>query len=378
MTLELAPRHELTVLASRIDDGPHTRLSDSVSPPPTFAPFQDGAAKIEPLRVSLARRAAMAPLIAHATPGLRRYAYGSSRPAAAELVARVVGPVIARAADGADLIHLWAGDLLASAAIRAGRDAGIPVVITPFAHEGQWGYDRASVRAYQSACRVAALLGTEADFYARLGVDRRRIEIAGVCTPGAAKVDQDLARRRLGVSAGPLIVFLGARRPYKGFDLLLQAAPTVTSVHPDAVFAFVGPGAALAEVDRSGRILDVGPVTEEDKALWLCAADVLCLPSSDEILPVSVLEAWSVGTPVLTSDIPTLAELVALSGGGKAVPRKVEDLANGLCELLAEPDGLARMGAKGHQTWLEHYTPGRVAARYEDMYSRVVAAPVRS
>ena len=242
------------------------------------------------------RRLLTAPLIAHVTPGLRRYAYGRSRPLAASLVARAVAPAIAREARGADVIHMWAGDLLASAAVRAGELAGVPVVITPFAHRGQWGYDSASLRAYDAAARTIALLETEAHLYEEFGIDRARIDVLGVCSAGVPVVDRERGTAKLGVD-GPLVLFLGARREYKGFDLLLQAAPTVTSSHPAATFAFVGPGPALSEVPAGCRILDVGAVDEDDKALWLNAADVLCLPSAAEILPGSILEAWSVGTP---------------------------------------------------------------------------------
>ena len=38
---ELGERHELTVLAHRIDDGPHGRLSDSLDPPRTFEAFDE-------------------------------------------------------------------------------------------------------------------------------------------------------------------------------------------------------------------------------------------------------------------------------------------------------------------------------------------------
>ena len=93
----LAEVHEVTVLAHRVDHGPTTRLTDSLRQPPSFKPFDDGAVRVVPMRIPPARQAALAPLVAHVTPGLRRYAYGRTRAAAGRLYARVVGPVIARA-----------------------------------------------------------------------------------------------------------------------------------------------------------------------------------------------------------------------------------------------------------------------------------------
>ena len=206
LATELGSRHELTVLAGRIDEGAHTRLSDSLRPPKPFAPFRDGPVHVKPLIVPAHRRLLTAPLIAHVTPGLRRYAYGRSRPLAASLVARAVAPAIAREARGADVIHMWAGDLLASAAVRAGELAGVPVVITPFAHRGQWGYDSASLRAYDAAARTIALLETEAHLYEEFGIDRARIDVLGVCSAGVPVVDRERGPATAGGrrSAGPV------------------------------------------------------------------------------------------------------------------------------------------------------------------------------
>jgi glycosyltransferase involved in cell wall biosynthesis len=322
---------------------------------------------VKPLEVPVHRRLMMAPLIAHVAPGLRRYAYGRSRPLAADLVARAVAPSIAQEAREADIIHMWSGDLLASAAVRAGQLADVPVVITPFAHRGQWGYDSASLRAYDAAARTIALLETEAQLYEEFGIDRSRIDVLGVCSAGVVRTEKEEARRQLRID-GPLVLFLGARRPYKGFDLLLEAAPTVSASHPDATFAFVGPGPALNDAPPGCRIMDVGAVDENQKALWLNAADVLCLPSAAEILPGSILEAWSVGTPVLTSDIPPLVELVDGAAAGRHVARDPEALARTLTEMLEDPAGLQAMGARGREAWAERFTLDVVARRHEQTY----------
>jgi glycosyltransferase involved in cell wall biosynthesis len=363
----LARDHEVTVLAQRIDNGPHERLSDSLRPPPSFEPFADGDVRVEPLRVPIARRALMMPLVSHVTPVLRRYAYGRSRVPAAALLARATAPVIAEHASGADVIHMWAGDLLASAAVEAGRLAGVPTVVTPFAHRDQWGYDPASVAAYRRADRVLALLHDEADLYRQLGVPAGSLRVSGVCSPGVVAGGGRALRRRHGID-GPLVLFLGARRPYKGADLLLEAAEDVAAGRPDVTFAFVGPGDELTTDRATARLIDAGVVPDDERADWLDAADLLCLPSQAEIFPSSMLEAWSVGTPALTSDIPTLRELIKRSGGGATAARERAPLAAELVELLAQPDRLAAMGDAGRRFWADGFTPEKVARWHEDVY----------
>ena len=118
------------------------------------------------------------------------------------------------------------------------------------------------------------------------------------------------------------------RRAYKGFDRLLAAAPALARQMPDATLAFVGPGAPIDTDDQPLRVIDAGRVSDEERGAWLRAADVLVLPSDGEIFPVSILEAFSVGTPVVTSDLETLTELVTTSGGGWTAPRDPAGLAS--------------------------------------------------
>src|SRR5438067_298609 len=79
LTRELGTRHDVKILALRLDAAPATRLSDGLLAPPPFRPFDDGPVRIEPLRLSKPRRAALSPLAAQVVPGVRRYAYGRAR-----------------------------------------------------------------------------------------------------------------------------------------------------------------------------------------------------------------------------------------------------------------------------------------------------------
>jgi phosphatidylinositol alpha-1,6-mannosyltransferase len=367
---ELAERHELTVLAHRIDDGPHERLSDSLDPPPTFEPFYDGSVHVAPLHLPLVRRVAMWPLLGLAVPGLRRYAYGRPRVPAADLYARVAAPCMAQAVPAADIVHMWAGDLMASAAVRVARLLAAKAVITPFAHPGQWGTDPASARAYRSADRIFALLRADAAVYRELGVAEDRLRICGVCSPGVARGGGTRLRAERGISGG-LVLFLGVRRAYKGHELLRQAAERLAERRPDLTFAFVGPGPTI-DAAAGAHVIDAGMVDEDARAAWLEAADLVCLPSAFEIFPNTVLEAWSAGTPVLLSDIPPLRELVEQSGGGAVVARDPEALADAIVRLIDDRARLERMGAAGRARWASEYTPVAVAAAHERFYADAV------
>lgn len=123
------------------------------------------------------------------------------------------------------------------------------------------------------------------------------------------KVSKAEARRRLDLAATDRIaLFLGRLDPLqKGLDRLLRA---LDRAKPDALagwtFLFVGsgPGAVLIEQKALGRRLDMRLVAWTNQPdLYLCAADVLLLPSRWEGLPLVMLEAMHYGVPVLASPI---------------------------------------------------------------------------
>ncbi|MBV9365934.1 MAG: glycosyltransferase family 4 protein, partial [Solirubrobacterales bacterium] len=280
----------------------------------------------------------------------------------------VMGDAMARTADRPDVLHLMNGGNFAAAGAHASRRLGVPLVVTPQAHPGQWDDDPASGEAYRKAQKVIASGEADARTYLGLDVAPQRVAIVPPCSAPLPQGRGEPLRRDRQLD-GPLVLFLGVRREYKGVDVLMQAAPQVSRDVPGVTFAFVGPGAALPPAPDGVRILDVGPVDEEEKAGWLEAADVLALPSGYESFGLVVAEAWSLGTPVVTSTAPALVELVKAGGGGLAVPRETGALARALVDVLRDPAAARDMGAKGRAHWRAHHTPERTARRLLEIYS---------
>ena len=371
VSLALADTHTVKVLALRIDDGPYSRVDEAFVRNPGFELFSDGPVRVIPLTVPRSRQAMLFPLVTQFAPVFRRFAYGRSRVLTGWVYSRVVGPVIAQHLAGVDILHVFVGDQLAWAGVAAARGARVPVVVSPAAHPGQWGDDPASAHAYRAADRVVANLEAEADTYRRLGVAESAIRVIPVCSPvaaaGAGQRVRDQHRIR-----GPLVVFLGSRRGYKGHDVVAAAIPLVTRERPDISFAFVGPGRPIAIADGE-RVFDAGRVSDDDKYDWLAAADLLCLPSLGETFGVVILEAWSVGTPSLVSDIPALRELVDMVGGGQAEARTPDAMASAIVGLLADPVRLRAMGERGRRWWQAHATPSAVAAQHAQVYAELLS-----
>jgi glycosyltransferase involved in cell wall biosynthesis len=214
-----------------------------------------------------------------------------------------------------------------------------------------------------------ALLEADAEHYRQLGVARERVVTAGSCSDGVRA--SSLSMRARHEIDGPLVVFLGVRRAYKGADLLLRAAPVAARSVPGLTVAFVGPGKPL-HPPPGIRVIDAGEVSDDERAAWLQAADVMCLPSAAEIFPLTILEAWSVGTPVVVSDIEPLRELIAMSDGGISTSREPSAIAEALVTLLQREDRGRALGERGRALWSARFTTKAIVARHEEIYEAVL------
>jgi glycosyltransferase involved in cell wall biosynthesis len=363
--------HTVTVVAQCVDEGRFGRMTHIIRENKPFRPFVRDGIQVVQFRPSRRRRALLLPFALELIPFAGRISRHWLRAHTAGYYVTVVRSVLAPLLAPADVVHVLGGEVMAVAAVETARRLGKPVASTPFAHPGDWGFDSGSIRAYRGADVVIATTLADADVYRSVGIDGEQLEVVGLPVP-ALPPPTAPEREAFDVPEdAPVIVFLGARRPTKGADLLLAAAPLVWQRHPDARLAFVGPGPPLARRDE--RLVDVGRVSDGERTFWLDRADVLCLPSSGESFGLVVPEAWSRSVPAVVSDIPVLRELVTVSGGGVVARLDARSIGEQICALLDDPARARSLGEAGHDYWLRNLEPGAVAARHVAIYERLGA-----
>lgn len=190
-------------------------------------------------------------------------------------------------------------------------------------------------RSLPRAARVIAVSADLRDLAVGLGVARERIVLVanGVDFAVFHPVSQSDARARLGLDPHrPIVLSAGRLVVDKGHHDVLEAAGRLLGEHPDLLLVIAGGadregGECERELRRRAeapelrdRVRLTGEVTQEALALWMNAADVLCLASRREGCPNVVLEALACGLPVVANAVGAIPELLSTEEVGLLVP----------------------------------------------------------
>jgi predicted dehydrogenase/nucleoside-diphosphate-sugar epimerase/glycosyltransferase involved in cell wall biosynthesis len=165
----------------------------------------------------------------------------------------------------------------------------------------------------------------------------------------------------------------------KGIDVLVRAVEIVVRRHPDAGFVVFGDGpqraqyeAMIAERNLGGSLVLAG-FRSQAQTLFP-ALDILALPSRAEGLPVAILEAMSVGLPVVATAVDGIPEAVIDGQTGYLVASEDHEAFADRLMRLIESEALRReMGARGRERVLTEFTFPSQAQKYARVYDRVIA-----
>jgi colanic acid/amylovoran biosynthesis glycosyltransferase len=172
-------------------------------------------------------------------------------------------------------------------------------------------------------------------------------------------------RRSESRSGRPLrILNVGRLVPVKGQAVLLEALASVRRRGLDVTLTIVGDGPLRDSLRDLARDLGVeniveftGSVGQDDIAAHYRGADLFCLPSLREGVPVVLMEAMATGVPVIASRIMGIPELVEHDVTGLLVPPgRADALADAIARLAGDDDLCDRLVSAGR---------GRIAAEYE-------------
>lgn len=176
---------------------------------------------------------------------------------------------------------------------------------------------------------------------------------------------------------GPLRVLNISRlTPPKGNAVLLQAIAELRDRGVDAQAVIVGDGVCREALERSAMTLGIGDrvrflgaVGQDVIPAQLAEADVFCLPSFAEGVPVVLMEAMAMGVPVVATAIMGVPELVDHGTSGLLVsPGRADEVADALAELAGDPGRRAALGRAGRNKVLAEFDINRSAEMLRDRF----------
>jgi len=170
---------------------------------------------------------------------------------------------------------------------------------------------------------------------------------------------------------GPTVLFVGRFVPAKNLTLLVEAFADVVEHFPSAELMLIGDGPLRNRIEKRIRELGIqnrvrmpGYVDNADLPQYYRSADVFVLSSRRENHPITLLEAMSCGTPVITPDIGAISDIVDNETNGLLyLPDSLDDLRESLKQLLSDSSFRSQLGTAGRKKMQKEYDWRRQSKR---------------
>jgi glycosyltransferase involved in cell wall biosynthesis len=178
------------------------------------------------------------------------------------------------------------------------------------------------------------------------------------------------------------VLYLGSTGARKGVFDLLKVIPVVVAANPTIRFTIAGREEKAGEEQKlQGMVNDlklskwitrIEPTQEEIIGVYQ-DADIYVLPSHADAFPVAVLEAMSMGLPVITTRVGGISEMVEEGKGAVLIdPGDLEALKMEILQLAASPDLRHKMGSSNRDRIHKYFTPDIVSHRIGRVYARIL------
>ena len=281
------------------------------------------------------------------------------------------------------IVTVGAGDKMFWGRLAAWR-ANVPVILSAL-HSTGWP-DGISRLNRMLTPLTDAFIGVAKPHGQHL-IDNEKFPSEKVCViPNGVDVDRfsrsDESRSRLrqevGIpAAAPVCGIVAALRTEKNHLLFVRAAEKVNCQFPHAHYVIVGDGPEREQLEQAThdanldeRIHFLG--TRSDISEILSMLDLFALTSHNEANPVSILEAMSVGLPVVSTDVGSVSESVKHGETGYlAKPGDADEIARYWQKLLCDPTAASQMGATGRQSVVNNWSLESMVLGYEELIEEI-------
>ena len=216
---------------------------------------------------------------------------------------------------------------------------------------------------------------------AKKGVERLKIMplSEGIIANQFSDVNGEEIRKRYGLEDSKVVIYIGTMDKLRHLDVLIHALSKVKKDNKNVKLLMVGDGTDKRNLERlAGEIgikddvIFTGQVYFHEVPNFIAAADigVSAVPPLDFYKlssPIKMFEYMAMSKPgVANEEIPEQKEVIEESGGGILVKFEDESFANGIMELLNNPERAAEMGRRGKEWVVKNRSYDMMARNLEN------------
>ncbi len=129
----------------------------------------------------------------------------------------------------------------------------------------------------------------------------------------------------------------------------------------------------VADLKLEAVVRFAGPLIQDDVLIKMQDADIFLLPSVAEALPVVLMEAQSMGLPVIATNVGGITDIVADGKSGFIVPpQDLQAIVNKLEYLISHPESCEKMGEYGRKHIVLHYDLNKLNQDLVKIYSNLI------
>lgn len=192
------------------------------------------------------------------------------------------------------------------------------------------------------------------------GLKRLR-ELFGYAGPGSVvpSMIYPISRNKICRKEGFHLIYLGRLTPIKRVDSLILSFAHLLEQVPNAKLTIIGSGELFDALNGQVAALGIGKqvgftgwLKQDEVGGYLAEADLVCLPSETEGLPCTILEAVSMGVPVLATCTGGVSEVVEHGVNGLLVePCNEKALTEALIQLATDRALCAQLSKGALASW---------------------------
>lgn len=202
--------------------------------------------------------------------------------------------------------------------------------------------------------------------YSKWLKDNKKIKIVEI--PNMVEV---LSKEKSKLSGNTLIA-VGRMHKIKAFDDLIKVFIEVKNEIKDVKLNLIGSGEEYENLKKQAKDLNInmpGMLTSEEVKKYMLDSDIYVMTSLSECFPMVLLEASSVGLPLVSFDVPVGPKaIINDSKNGYLIPnRDIDEMAKKIVYLLKNRETMNKMGSTSYND-AKKYLPVNVMKKWYEIF----------